>query len=137
MKKIFLVIIALLPFFTGCGSKLTTYEEIDYDEFIDKIENKDDFVLFIGSATCQHCDAFKETIKSVVKNYQVKIYYIDIHKFTEQQSNKFKTYINFSATPTTVFIYNGDEKTTYNRINGNLSYDKVIDKLTKAGFIKE
>ncbi len=137
MKKVFLLIIMLLPLLAGCGSKLTTYEEIEYDEFIEKIENKDDFILFIGSSTCQHCDAFKETVKSVVKNYQIKIYYIDIHKFTEQQSNKFKTYINFSATPTTVFIYNGTEKTTYNRINGNLSYDKVIDKLTKAGFIKE
>lgn len=137
MKKIFLCMIAVLSFITGCGSKLTTYEEIEYDEFIEKIENKDDFVLFIGSATCQHCDVFKETVKSVVKNYQIKIYYIDINKFSEQQTNKFKTYINFSATPTTVFIYNGDEKTTYNRINGNLSYDKVIDKLTKAGFIKE
>lgn len=137
MKKVFLLIIMLLPLLAGCGSKLTTYEEIEYDEFIEKIENKDDFILFIGSSTCQHCDAFKETVKSVVKKYQIKIYYIDIHKFTEQQSNKFKTYINFSSTPTTVFIYNGIEKTTYNRINGNLSYDKVIDKLTKAGFIKE
>ncbi len=137
MKKIFLFIITLLFLFTGCGKKLTTYEELEYDEFIEKIENKDSFVLFIGSATCQHCDVFKETIKSVIKNYQIKVYYIDIHKFSEQQSNKFKTYINFSATPTTVFIYDGDEKTTYNRINGNLSYDKVVSKLTKAGFIEE
>lgn len=137
MKKIFLLIVMLLPLLAGCGSKLTTYEEIDYNDFIEKIENKDDFILFIGSSTCQHCDAFKETVKSVVEKHQIKIYYIDIHKFTEQQANKFKTYINFSATPTTVFIYDGAEKTTYNRINGNLSYDKVIDKITKAGFIKE
>lgn len=137
MKKVFLVLIMLLPIFIGCDSKLSSYEEIDYDTFINKIENEESFALFIGSATCQHCDAFKGTINKVIKKYQVKIYYIDINKFDETQSKKFKTYINFNATPTTVFIYDGAEKTTYNRINGNLSYDKVVEKLTKVGYIKE
>lgn len=137
MEKIFLITIMLLPILTGCGSKLSSYEEIDYNEFIEKIENKETFALFIGSSTCQHCDAFKGTVNRIVKKYQVKIYYIDIHKFDENESKKFKTYINFSATPTTVFITDGEEQTTYNRINGNLSYDKVVEKLTKAGYIKE
>lgn len=137
MKKIFLSLIMVLPLFVGCGTKITTYEEIDYDKFTEKIENKDDFILFIGSETCQHCTAFKQTVNKVVTKYQVKIYYIDINKFDETEKNKFKTYINFSATPTTVFIYSGEEKTTYNRINGNLGYDKVIDRLTKEGYIKE
>lgn len=137
MKKIFLSLIMVLPLFVGCGTKLTTYEEIDYEKFTEKMENKDDFILFIGSETCQHCTAFKETVNKVVTKYQVKIYYIDINKFDEIEKNKFKTYINFSATPTTVFIYSGEEKTTYNRINGNLGYDKVIDRMTKEGYIKE
>lgn len=137
MKKILFIAVITLVSLTGCNSKLKTYEEIDYNTFIDKIENKESFILFIGSSTCQHCDAFKVTIKNIVKKYQIKIYYIDIHKFDEDQSKKFKTYINFSATPTTVFITNGKEKTTYNRINGNLNYDKVVEKIKKAGFIKE
>ncbi len=137
MKKLFLIFIMILPILTSCGSKLSSYEEIDYDTFIEKIENKDDFILFIGSSTCQHCDAFKVTINNVIKKHQVKIYYIDIHKFDESQSKKFKTYINFNATPTTVFINGGKEETTYNRINGNLSYDKVIEKLKKVGYIEE
>lgn len=137
MKKILLIMIIMLSVITGCGSKLKTYEEIDYDTFIEKMEKQDSFILFIGSSTCQHCDAFKIKVNNIVKKYQIKIYYIDIHEFDENQSNKFKTYINFSATPTTVFISDGAEETTYNRINGNIDYDKVVEKLTKAGYIKE
>lgn len=138
MKKIFICLILLLPLIVGCNSsKLKEYEEISYDEFITKIDNKDDFILFIGSATCSHCASFKTTINSIIQKYQIKIYYIDINKFNVDQENKFRSYINFGGTPTTVFIYSGEEKTTYNRINGNLGYDKVVDRLTKEGYIKE
>ena len=137
MKKIMFVILTAMVLMTGCTNKLNTYEEINYDGFIEKVENKESFILFVGSATCSHCDAFKKTINKIVKKYQVNIYYIDIHEFTSEQLNKFKTYINFDSTPTTVFIYDGEEKTTYNRIIGNVSYEKVIERLTKEGYIKE
>lgn len=143
MKRIFCCLLMLIPIIGGCGNKLTTYEEISYDEFTQKMENKDDFILFIGSETCQHCAAFKDTVNSVVKNYQIKIYYIDINKFDENQNNKFKTIINFSGTPTTVFIKGGSElkdengNVTIYRINGNIEYEKVINKIKKAGFINE
>ena len=142
MKKIFFIAMIILVALTGCGSKLKSYEEIDYNTFIEKMENNENFALFIGSSTCQHCDAFKVTVKNIVKKYQIKIYYIDIHKFDDEQSKEFNTYINFNATPTTVFIENGVEKTDDKgnkiyRINGNLRYDKVVEKLTKVGYIKE
>lgn len=143
MKKLLYCILILIPLLGGCGNKLTTYEEISYDEFTKKIENKEDFILFIGSETCQHCAAFKDTVNSVVKNYQIKIYYIDINKFDDSEKNKFKTIINFNATPTTVFIKNGLELTDENgnvtiyRISGNIAYEKVINKIKKAGFINE
>ena len=141
MKKLFLILCLIIPLLTGCGSK--TYEEIDYDTFLEKIENKDNFILFIGSETCQHCALYKSKVNKIIQNYNIMIYYIDINKFSDEQENKFKTYINFSGTPTTVFIENGEEKrdekgnVSIYRINGNLDYEKVVDKIKKAGFIKE
>lgn len=141
MKKLFLILCLIIPLLTGCGNK--TYEEIDYDTFLEKIENKDNFILFIGSETCQHCALYKSKVNKIIQNYNIMIYYIDINKFSDEQENKFKTYINFSSTPTTVFIENGEEKhdksgnVSIYRINGNLDYDKVVDKIKKAGFIKE
>ena len=53
------------------------------------------------------------------------------------QYNEFVTYVNFGgSTPTTVFITDGVEKTTYNRIVGALSYSKIESKFEKAGYIK-
>ena len=141
MKKIFLCLLIILPLLSGCGTK--SYEEIDYDTFLEKLENKDNFILFIGSNDCQHCTLYKEKVNKIINKYDIMIYYIDISKFSKEQSNEFKTYINFSGTPTTVFIEDGQEKAddkgnvSIYRINGNLDYDKVVDKIKKAGFIKE
>lgn len=141
MKKIIFSAMIALLILTGC--KLKTYEEITYDEYVEMIENEENFILFIGSATCSHCNDYKSKVEKIVRNYQIMIYYIDVNKFTDEQLNKFKTTINFSGTPTTVFIENGKEKTdskgnvsTY-RINGNVDYNKLIKKLQKAGYIKE
>lgn len=143
MKKIFVVIAISVMILTGCNNKMDKYEEIEYNDFFNKIDNKDDFILFIGSATCQHCTDYKKTVNKIIKDYQVMIYYIDINKFSEEELSKFKTIINFSGTPTTVFIKDGKEisddkgNVTQYRVNGNLAYSKVVDKIKKAEFIKE
>jgi len=49
---------------------------------------------------------------------------------------KFNKLISFDGgTPVTIFIKNGEEKTTATRIEGDVSTDKIIDKLKKNGFI--
>ena len=49
---------------------------------------------------------------------------------------KFNNLISFDGgTPVTIFIKNGEEKTTATRIEGDVSTDKIIDKLKKNGFI--
>lgn len=121
----------------GCKKKVTTYIEITYDEFKQMIENKESFPLFVGSNQCSHCDDYKITLNEFIKDYHVKVYYIDIAKMEKEQYNEFVTYVNFGgSTPTTVFITDGVEKTTYNRIVGALSYSKIESKFEKAGYIK-
>lgn len=142
MKKFLAVLFIAILFFTGCN-KLNKYEEISFKKFNEMLENKESFILFIGSSTCSHCTAYKEKVNKFVKEYQTKIYYIDIHEFSEEESAKFKTIINFEGTPTTVFIENGEEKKDENgnvrvyRIEGNLEYKTVVEKIKKAGFIKD
>lgn len=142
MKKTIAVLITAILFITGCD-KLKTYEEININQFNKMIENKEDFILFIGSSTCSHCAAYKEKVNKFIKEYQQKIYYIDIHKFSEEEAAKFKTIVNFEGTPTTVFFENGKEKEDENgnvriyRIEGNVEYSKVVEKIKKAGFIKD
>ncbi|MEG0026222.1 MAG: thioredoxin family protein [Bacilli bacterium] len=137
MKKVLIVSVVLFSLLiSGCFNRPTTYEEIDYEIYSDMIKNRESFILFIGSSECNHCVAYKETLKQVIKKYHVDVKYIDISKMNESQKNKFKAHITFAGTPTTIFIKNGKEKSTYNRINGAQDYNKVIAKFADNQYIE-
>lgn len=110
--------------------------EIKYDKVMEKVEAKDSFVLLLSQTTCSHCMDFKPKLAKVAKNYKVNIYYLETNLLSEDESKKLKEHFNYSGTPTTVFIINGEEKTAANRINGDVSEEKIISKLKSNGFIK-
>ena len=134
MKKVLCLVLLIL--LTGCGNKLTTYKEINYKELENKLDNKESFVLFIGSSTCSHCKAFKTTIDSVIKKYQVEVFYIDVYELSEDEKNAMNSKIQFKYTPTTIFIEKGVASSAINkRIVGESSYDKVVKKFKSNGYI--
>ena len=137
MKKILVIMIFMVSLLvSGCGNKLTTFEQVNYDKIESMVENKESFVLFIGSTECPHCDLYKETLNEVIKKYQVKIYYIDIYGLSAEEGSKLKAIANYTGTPTTVFIENGEETSMYDRIDGNKPMSKVVEKLKKKGYIE-
>ena len=135
MKKVITIVLASL-LLTGCfGPK--TYDEINYKKLNKMIDKKESFVLVIGAETCSACMAYKIVMDEVIKNYGVDIKYLDIAKLTEEERNSLEADFPFSGTPTTIFITKGKEEDTYNRINGNKKYSKVVQKLKDNGYIKE
>ncbi len=136
MKKITLMLVLLLTVFTGCSNKLKTYQEINLNEYKKMIENKETFILYIGAKNCQYCISYTKKLNKIIKEYQVKVYYIDVSLLSETELTEFKGYVYYEGTPTTVFIKNGEEESTYNRIIGNRSREKIIDKLKINGYIK-
>lgn len=112
------------------------FNKITYQEVINKIENKEDFVLCISQTTCTHCQSYKPKLEKVANKYQINIYYIDVDLLTEEERKQFNKYVNISGgTPSTVFIKEGTEKTAANRINGDVSTEKIIKKLKQHGYI--
>lgn len=112
-------------------------EKLSYDEVIAKLDNKEDFVLCVSASDCIHCKKYKPKLKEISNTYDIKIYYVDVDAFTEEEYDNFKTRISFDgATPITIFFKDGEEKTTATRIEGNASTDKIINKLKKNGFIR-
>lgn len=111
------------------------FKELKYDEVIEKVENKDSFVLLISQTTCTHCISYKPKLEEVANKYKIDIYYIESNLLNDEERDKFTSYINFSTTPVTVFIKNGEETTVANRINGDASKDKIEKKLKSNGFI--
>ena len=142
-KNIFIIsIIALILIIGGLVAynylNKSNLKEINIKEVIEKVNNKENFVLCISKTTCTHCNSYKPKLDKISKKYNLEIFYIDIDKYSTEEESEFKKYISFDgSTPVTVFIKNGEEKTASNRIFGNLSYDKVLKKIKKEGFINE
>ena len=110
--------------------------ELTYDEFVQKIDNEESFVLCVSRTTCSHCATYKPKLENVAKDYGIDLYYIDIDKYSEEEQDEFEKIINFNdSTPTTVFLKNGKETTASNRINGDVSTSRIIDKLKSNDFI--
>lgn len=139
MKK-FVLVLCFCVFFlvTGCGSKrLSTYTEISYDEFNNMVNDKKSFPLVIGSSTCSACSVFKPTMESFIRKYQVEVFYIDLSKLSEDDSNKLNSVINFKSTPTTVFFKDGLQTSVYYRLVGSESFSNVVDAYKRMGYIGE
>lgn len=111
--------------------------ELNVNNVIEKINNKDNFILCISATYCEHCKEYKPKLEDISQKYELDIYYIDFDKYSENEQQLFRNYISFDgSTPVTLFIKNGEEETTVNRINGNVSKDKIISKFKSNGFIK-
>jgi len=139
-KNIFIIAIILLIIIIG-GLFIYNYfnksklYELNVDKVIEKINNKENFILCISRTDCSHCQSYKPKLEKISKKYDLEIFYIDIDKYKDKE-NEFKKHISFDgSTPVTVFIKNGEEKTASNRIFGNLSYEKIIKKFKNEGFI--
>lgn len=135
MKKILMIILPLL-LISGCTSK-EVYNEVSYKKLNEMLENKESFVLVIGSSECSHCESYKLTMKDVVDKYKITINYIDIFKLSDTERAKLNNKFSYSGTPTTVFVEKGkEENAQFNRINGAKDYETIVKKLKKNGYIK-
>ena len=98
---------------------------LSYDEIMEKIDNKESFILCISRTTCSHCNVYKPKLRKVANKYDIKIYYTDVDKYSKNDLKDFNSKISFDGgTPTTLFIKDGKEKTTATRIEGDVSIKK-------------
>lgn len=137
MKRfISIIFISFLVLLTvGCGKR--EYTEVTYNELMNKINDKQSFVVVIGSDTCSACASYKTTMEEVMKDTKVEIFYLDINELSEEDYAKLKSKFVINSTPTTIFLVDGKELTTYDRLVGSASYDTVINSLKKYGYVGE
>jgi len=142
MKKILIIFIGIITMFTvGCGRG--SVEEITFSQYEQMMENKESFILFVGSKTCSHCTEFKITLERVIEDYNVDFKYIDISNFNADEKKIFSENIRFDGTPTTVFIQEGKDNSCRlmscddtKRIEGAQNYDTIVEILKNNGYIK-
>lgn len=124
--------------------KLVTVTMAEVEE---KINNKEDFILFIGSHNCYHCQDFKPIISRYIESSGTTVYYIDIESETDTSFNN-KTFIEWQekladidtrdfttesfSTPTVVIVRSGefkDAKSGAQGLEGGMDYLKLVDFL--------
>ena len=138
MKKVFTILICIcfLMLSFGCSSKLKTYTTISVDELYQKIEIKESFILTIGSSQCSHCISFQTKMETVIKLYQIEVFYVDTAELTEKEYNTLLGKMNFAGTPTTIFFKDGQHSMS-NRIEGDKDIETIESKMKQNGYIEE
>ena len=141
MRKILIMITLLLSLFCliGCNQykRYTTYTKLNYSEFQEKLDNKDSFAVVMGLSTCSACAMYKVTMENVIKENQVEIFYLELDSLSEEEHSKIYSKFVVEMTPTTIFIKEGKETSTYDRIVGAASSTEVVKNLKKHGIIGE
>lgn len=136
MKKVASVLIMIF-LLTGCVKlfpKYSTYENINYDSFMNKINSKENFVLLVWQTGCVHCEDFKPTLEEIIKEYDLKVYGINLRDLTSEQNSVVSNKTLTHATPTLVYFKEGKNES---KIVGAQSKESVVNFLEKGKVIKE
>lgn len=108
--------------------------EISIKEVIKKIDNKDDFILYIKQSDCEHCKEFTPTFMSVLRENDIKAYSLNLTNLSEKDNELYEKTFDVEGTPTVLFYNKGNESLI--KIEGAQTKAKVKSKLESTGFIK-
>lgn len=134
LKRLFLLILLVL-FCSSCGSS-SNLKSLSYKEFKEKIKNEDTFFLVVIRDGCQHCEKFVPKVEEVVDEYNIIGYTLNYSDLSEDEDEEFYNQYVVDGTPTTIFFKDGKDISILQRLEGNVSKEKLIDKLKKNDYIK-
>lgn len=134
MKKIICIILCILCI-GGCSNKASTdiikdqvvgLQEINYEELKEKLEKKEEFIIYIGRPDCTDCKEFLPILQEYLdKHENTGLYYVNIKAFRdaatkEDASNEeiefyesIREMLHFNWTPTLHHIVDGKFVSTY------------------------
>ncbi len=135
---ILLIIIGISIFFimNKDDSKLSNIMNISINELQNKYDNKETFIVVLTQTGCSHCEKYLPNLNKVLKDNNLTAFELNTTNLSDDEKATLARYISYSGTPTTVFIKNGEEETALNRLVGDLSQEKITERLKNMGYIK-
>ena len=136
MKKT-LIVILMLCILSGCYLKeekavITKHA----DAVIQMFEDKQTFVIYVGSGSCDSCKDYIETVEKVMENYDIQFYYcpLDEKEYKTEINTLIYDYFNFyvSLTPTTFLVKEG---TMIAFREAELDYNTLVEWLQRNEYI--
>ena len=137
MKKVLLVLFVLLSL-TACNKKFSKGEVVTAyaDEVLEKLENKESFIVYVGYDDCQSCKEFKPILNQLIENYDITIYYLPTDdKQTEDQLNEiqYNYFYRMYWTPTTYIVEDGEVLASKEQL---IEYEELVEWLKEYGKIE-
>ena len=137
MKKVLLVLFVLLSL-TACNKKFSKGEVVTAyaDEVLEKLENKESFIVYVGYDDCQSCKEFKPILNQLIENYDITIYYLPTDdKQTEDQLNEiqYNYFYRMYWTPTTYIVEDGEVISIKEQL---IEYEELVEWLKEYGKIE-
>ena len=135
---IFIILLLGLILFFSLNKENSKLIPITGDELLEKIEQKETFILVFTQEGCSHCKEYTPILNRVLNNYDITIYDLNLTELRKDKElyNKVSAIFNIPGTPTTIFINDGEEKTTINRLVGSSNYKDLVEKFKDRGFIE-
>lgn len=142
MKKLFNCLVVILMTFTlfGCANK---EEEKSYEysfsgtEIVERIQNDETFVVYLGTTTCSHCLAFGKLVPTYNEEYNVEIGHVVLDEIETSDPEGYQALMEvlvIEYTPTTFFIIDGEIAES---VVGVIEEADMVDYLVKHGFLPE
>ena len=137
MEKVLLVLFVLLSL-TACNKKFSKGEVVTAyaDEVLEKLENKESFIVYVGYDDCQSCKEFKPILNQLIENYDITIYYLPTDdKQTEDQLNEiqYNYFYRMYWTPTTYIVEDGEVLAIKEQL---IEYEELVEWLKEYGKIE-
>lgn len=132
---IVIIIGAILVYKLAFGDNSSSLVNISVSELETKIDKKNSFVLVISQTGCRHCEQYLPELDRTLSDYDMNAYVLNVSELSDEENKTLAQYVNFSGTPTTIFIENGEETTTLNRIVGYASKNKITERLKSLGYV--
>ncbi len=133
-----IILIAFILIATLGNTNKANLINLTYKQVEEKIANKDSFILVISQSTCTHCATYKPKLEKISKDYEIDIFDIDYDLENKEVQKEFLEEFNLDgSTPITIFIKDGKQTNLFDRLEGDLPENQVIEKFKEMGFIKK
>lgn len=87
--------------------KLSTYQSISLSEVEKKIQQEEDFLLYVGRPTCPHCRAFAPRLEEAIQTTQVNVYYLNTDEEDAENIQNFASSASIQTVPHLAYYKEG------------------------------
>ena len=86
---IFIVIIIGVIIWYSISVESKNFIKLNYSEVLEKVNNKESFILCVSASECIHCNSYRPKLKKISNDYNIKIYYTDVDKFRDDDYKQY------------------------------------------------